>query len=87
MRDKRTNDKNRNGIVRTGTTPVAAIAALSLFVGPQASLAGDSEWVSLINGKNLGGWRGIIHGQTTLTNPASGVPKYHSRTPGEIVGF
>jgi len=95
MRYERTNNKSRNGIVRTGTIPVAAIATLSLFVGPQASLAGDSEWISLFNGRNLSGWDGdsrlwavkdgIIHGETTLTNPARGVPKYHSRTSDEIV--
>lgn len=90
MRYERTNNKSRNGIVRTGTIPVAAIATLSLFVGPQASLAGDSEWISLFNGKNLSGWDGgsrPIHGETALTNPAREVAEYCSRTPGEIVGF
>jgi hypothetical protein len=54
--------------------------------GQQAALAAGSdssqEWVSLFNGKDLTGWdgdlrlwsvkEGVIHGQTTLANPAKG---------------
>ncbi len=65
-----------------------AMLGLSLFLagGRPAALAGGSdssqEWVPLFNGKDLTGWEGdlrlwsvkdgVIHGQTTLTNPAKG---------------
>ncbi|MFH1718165.1 MAG: DUF1080 domain-containing protein [Planctomycetota bacterium] len=59
---------------------------LSMVGGTQAALAGDSDssqgWVSLFNGKDLSGWDGdsrlwsvkdgVIHGETTIANPARG---------------
>jgi hypothetical protein len=66
---------------------VAMLGLNMLLAGSrQAALAGGSDssegWVSLFNGKDLTGWDGdtrfwsvkdgVIHGQTTLTNPAKG---------------
>jgi len=84
MRYKQNNNKSSSEIVRVGTLLVGAILSLNLFCGSSAALAGDSsgQWISLFNGKDLNGWDGdsrlwsvkdgVIHGETTLTNPARG---------------
>ncbi len=75
-------------VIRGRMVLVVAMLGLNVFLTGawQTALAGGSDssegWVSLFNGKDLTGWDGdsrlwsakdgLIHGQTTLANPARG---------------
>ncbi len=88
MRDVKMKKAGYIPLIRSRMVLVMAMLGLGLFLteGRQAAWAGDSDssegWVSLFNGKDLTGWEGdlrlwsvkdgVIHGQTTLTNPAKG---------------
>ncbi|UCC98450.1 MAG: DUF1080 domain-containing protein [Phycisphaerales bacterium] len=81
-------DKDNKLIIRGRTVLAITMLGFNVFVlgGGQAVRAAHSNssegWVSLFNGKDLTGWDGdsrlwsvkdgVIHGQTTLTNPARG---------------
>ena len=77
-------EKNES-IFRSAAVLVAAMLALnfiakSVFDCQQSAFAGDSDWISLFNGKDLNGWDGdsrlwsvkdgVIHGETTPEKPA-----------------
>ena len=88
MRNVQMNKADNKPVIRGRMILVVAMLGLSVFPtgGRQTALASGSDssegWVSLFNGKDLTGWDGdtrlwsvrdgVIHGQTTLTNPAKG---------------
>ena len=70
------NEKDKS-IFRIATVFIVAMMALNL-----SAFAGDSDWTTLFNGKDLSGWDGdprlwsvkdgVIHGETTPEKPARG---------------
>jgi len=81
-----TNKKNKPTF-RSATVLAAVMLTLNLipttiFKCQQSAFAGDSDWISLFNGKDLSGWDGdsrlwsvkdgVIHGETTPEKPARG---------------
>jgi len=87
MRDAQMNATGSKHLGSRQLLVIAMLGWILFLAGvSQAALAGNSDpsqgWVSLFNGKDLTGWDGdtrlwsvkdgVIHGQTTLTNPAKG---------------
>ena len=77
--------RNNNAIVFSVTFLAITVMAFNLF-SQSVAIAGNSDssqgWVSVFNGKDLTGWDGdprlwsvkdgVIHGETTIANPARG---------------
>ena len=87
MRYLRMKKEKNESMFRSAAILVAAMLALnlipaSIFDCQQSAFAGDSDWISLFNGKDLNGWDGdprlwsvkdgVIHGETTPEKPARG---------------